>query len=732
MYVNVRRIGQRRGPGTARRGDHTDNFLAELKRRNVVRVGAAYAVVAWLLMQAADILLGNFGAPEWVFKSFTALLLLGFPLALFLAWAYELTPEGVKRSAAVAPDESVPALPGRRLDWLIGVGALAVIALFVVERVWVGGGPGESVTVPAVQVDVERGPARSIAVLAFEDLSPEGDQAYFSEGISEELLNLLARIEDLKVAARTSSFKFKGRQADIGEIGRALNVEAVLEGSVRKAGNQVRVTAQLVDVRSGFHLWSENYDRRLENIFAVQDEIAAAIVKALRVKLDIGAETMARTANVEAYDHYLRGRQLAREPSRATLLRAIEQFERAIALDPGFAEAYAGIADTWVLLEDFGGVPSDEAFPRAESAARRALDLNPHSAEALKAMALVRHAYHRDVPGAAELLERSLQVNPGSADANMWYGRALTQLGQAGRGTEFVRKAAGLDPLSSFKQATLASMLIGTDNDEAGRIIAELLAEDPDNGYAREQLANLYLNQRRLAGALREFRLVHHARPGDPYNAGMAAQVSTYLGDRPLAEAWIAAARAYGEGNRWELYARRAVAQWDGDWAALEQLDQAHLAATGRGDWGAAHRLLLESLRKEGYDGQDMVIPEHIGRLITLSFTERQQDLPDWQQRLAAARESVDGALGQGVQSTAFGNNGYWLARIAAVQGDRDAALAHLHTSVRTGLVTHWFLDRDPVFAAWRDDPEFREIVAGMLAHAARERASLAGMEILP
>jgi tetratricopeptide (TPR) repeat protein len=347
-------------------------------------------------------------------------------------------------------------------------------------------------------------------------------------------------------------------------------------------------------------------------------------------------------------------------------------------------------------------------------------------------MALLRHEYYRDLPGAAELLERSLQVNPSSADANLWSGRLLAQLGQHGRATELVRKAAELDPLSPFKQASLAANLIGTDNDEAGRIIAALLAEDPDDDYAREQRANLYLNQRRLADALRDFRFVHHARPGDPYNAGHAARVSTYLGDRPLAEAWIAAARAYGEGNRWELYARRILAHWDGDWAALEQLDRAEFAAAGRGDWGAAQRLLLESLRNDGYEEQDVVHPGHISRLIELSFTERLLDLPGWQQRLAAARELVDRLLGQGVQSTTFGNHRYQLARIAAVQGDGGAALAHLHAAVRTGLVAHWFLDRDPVFAAWRDDPEFREIVAGMLGHAARERASLVESDALP
>jgi TolB-like protein/preprotein translocase subunit Sec61beta len=345
------------------------SLFAELKRRNVFRVAAAYLVVGWLLIEVSDTVFPRLGLPEWTVTLVIALVLLGLPLALFMAWAFELTPDGMKRTEDVAEEPPVVRTGWRRTDRLIVVALVAVIALLVGERFWMGErtdaespASGEVAATPPAGA-----PARSIAVLAFDDLSPQRDQAYFAEGISEELLNLLARIEGFKVAARTSSFKFRGANLDIGEIGRALNVETVLEGSVRKSGNQLRVTAQLINVADGFHLWSQSYDRELSNIFAVQDEIATAIVDALKLKLDLGAATAGRTQDTAAYDHYLRGRQLGRQPTQAGLLRAVQEFEQAIAIDPGFAAAYAGIADAWVWLEDYGGIRSAEAFPQGRA-----------------------------------------------------------------------------------------------------------------------------------------------------------------------------------------------------------------------------------------------------------------------------------------------------------------------------------------------------------------------------
>jgi TolB-like protein/Tfp pilus assembly protein PilF len=721
------------------------SLFAELKRRNVFRVGAAYVVIGWLLLQAADILLGNFGAPDWVFKSFVALLALGLPLALFLSWAYELTPEGMKRTEAVDAGESLTPKTGKRIDRLIVIGLLAVIALLVVERVWFAGAPSDPVESMTVDTaEAVPSPARSIAVLAFEDLSPERDQAYFAEGVAEELLNLLARIDGLKVAARTSSFRFKGSGADIAEIGRALNVETVLEGSVRKAGDQVRVTAQLINVGDGFHLWSDSYDRRLENIFAVQDQIATAIVAALRLELDIPAATAGRTGNTGAYDHYLRGRQLAREPSRAGLLRAIEQYERAIGLDPDFAAAYAGIADAWVWLEDYGGVPGAEAFPRAEQAAKRALDLDPESAEAHAAMAFVRHRYHEDMLGAIQAFERTLELNPNHVAAYNLYSDVLFDVGHLDRMLEVARRAAELDPLSPFLQARYAGRMMNVGRFAETRAHLERgLRQFPGNDYLIETLADLEGSEARFADALRHYRAVHVSRPGDPYSAARIAQIAVRLGEPQMARAWIAAARERGPDNRWELIARSDLELAADDWLELSRVGDLRggrhgaeargIAAARQGELPTARQHLLEALRLSGYDPAGPALRSHTPLLIELARVERDFGLDGWREHLRAARSTLDALLAGGSTSPDFNalNERVQLARIEALEGNRSAAFESLRRAVSGSYREPW-LARDPFFAEWRDEPEFQALLTDIEARLAVERERIATKERLP
>jgi TolB-like protein/Tfp pilus assembly protein PilF len=729
-------------------------LFAELRRRKVFRVAAAYAVVAWLLLQIADVLFENFGAPGWVFKSFTVLLVLGFPLAVVLAWVFDLTPEGVRRTPDVAAAEGGMAARTRLTNRIILIGAGLIIVVMAVERIWFAGrgddaGPTAASSAPDLSTSADESaaadPARSIAVLAFEDLSPEGDQAYFAEGISEELLNLLARSQGFRVAARTSSFKFKGSDADIGEIGRALNVEAVLEGSLRKAGDQVRITAQLIDVDSGFHLWSDTYDRQLENIFAVQDEIASAIVRALQLELDVDVETAGRTNNVQAYDLYLRGRQLGREPTRAGLLRAIEQFEEALTLDPRFAGAYSGIAEAWTWLEDYGGIPSAEAFPKAEQAARRALALDPQSAEAHAAMAFVRDRYYNDAVGASRYFERTLELNPNYVTAYNIYGDVLRDIGNLERMIEVHRKAVELDPLSVFMRTRLASKLLDIGSyDESRALLDQVLAEYPDNDYAREELGNLARQQGRFADAVRHFRFVHFARPGDPYSAAQIALVAAHLDDDPLADAWIAAARQRGENNRWELSARDRLAEADGDWAAVAETGAARggpvgaylrgVAAARSGAWHEARRLLLEALQLANYDAVQGARLGHMGTLLELAWVERQLGIEGWDERAAKVEKLIVDLRAQGGAYINWGSTttSYEAARLAAIRGDRDTALRELRVTETNRWLPHWFLEHDAVFAAWREDPEFLDLVAAVEEYSAAERAKLAGAEIWP
>ncbi|MEJ2299607.1 MAG: hypothetical protein P8X94_14145, partial [Woeseiaceae bacterium] len=315
-------------------------------------------------LQIGDVLINALQLDDSALTVVLVILVLGFIPVVVFAWIYELTPEGVKRESEVDHDASITSHTGHRLNIAIVVLLAAAVGLFAWDRLTTRESASAS---PAVQAKssaaVSNGAPRSIAVLPFADMSAERDQAYFGDGIAEELLNVLAQVEGLKVAARTSSFKFRGDEHDIVEIGNALKVGAVLEGSVRKAGNQVRITAQLIDVAGGYHLWSETYDRELDNILTVQDEIATSIVDALKLELQLQphAGTPWRSDSGAAYDLYLRGRELAREPNKAAFMQALKFYEEALAIDPDFAPALGAVASAWIWLEDYGGIPAEEA-----------------------------------------------------------------------------------------------------------------------------------------------------------------------------------------------------------------------------------------------------------------------------------------------------------------------------------------------------------------------------------
>ena len=417
------------------------SFFDELKRRNVFRVGVAYVIVAWLLLQVADVVLDNIEAPTWVFQSILLLLIIGFPLALLFAWAFELTPEGLKREKDVDHSESITQITGRKLDFAI-IAVLAVaLVFFASTHQW------SSETGHAETAD------KSIAVLAFTDLSPAGDQEYFSDGISEELLNVLSKIPGLRVAARTSSFQFKGENRDVIDIGQQLNVAFVLEGSVRRSGVQIRITAQLVDASNGFHLWSETYDRKLANIFAVQDEISAAIVGALEQHLGLQVAAVPRVitaANTEAHAAYLRGRYLVVQERRAPIERAVREFEKAIALDPEYALAHAELAIATIRLRrsNYGGLTTTEAIARAAPHAERAMALDPNLAEAHAATGRVLWVQW-NLEEAQTHFEHAIQINPNYAIVYAWMGYLLGgELGRYAEAFTATEKATRLDPLS--------------------------------------------------------------------------------------------------------------------------------------------------------------------------------------------------------------------------------------------------------------------------------------------
>jgi len=344
------------------------SFFEELKRRNVFRVGIAYGVAAWVLLQVADLVLDNISAPAWVIQAMMLMVGLGFVAALVIAWAYEMTPEGIRREADVDRSDSIVAATGKKLDRIvIGFLVVAIAVLLYRQSVVAPVGPTvpseppvtEHVVAESVVAELSE-PAsttttadiKSIAVLPFVNMSSDPEQEYFSDGITEEILNRLAKIQGLQVAARTSVFSFKGQSRDIREVAEMLGVNTMLEGSVRRDGEQIRITAQLIRASDGFHLWSETYDRKLDSIFAVQDEIAGQIATALQLNLGIarpGSGSSNPTTQPEVYDLYLRARALHRQRGPG-ILTALELFQQALEIDPEFAPAWAGLAHSYTVV----------------------------------------------------------------------------------------------------------------------------------------------------------------------------------------------------------------------------------------------------------------------------------------------------------------------------------------------------------------------------------------------
>ncbi|MCH7806394.1 MAG: tetratricopeptide repeat protein [Proteobacteria bacterium] len=420
-----------------------NNFFAELKRRNVVRVAVAYVVVAWVILQFIDVIQDPLNLPGW-FQTVTIVFLgIGFPIALLMSWAYEVTTEGVKKTEEVDKSKSITHGTGQRINKLI-VGALVLAIGFIVYDKLIT--PDD----PAVQqAQAER---VTIAVLPFSDLSPEGDQEYFGDGIAEEILNVLVKADGLKVTSRSSSFSFKGQNLDIPTMAERLGVDNILEGSVRKSGNRVRITAQLVDVASDTHLWSETFDRDISDVFQVQDEIARAIGRALEIQFGVGQGTqvvVAQTLIPEAHEEYLKGRYLWNKRTIANLYNAIVHFERATQLDPEYAMAHLGLAEARVLIPDYDPVMRDqrEVLEMAEKSARRALELNSALGQAHTTLGFVLSLFDRWGEADQEF-KKSLELAPDYATGWQWYGTFKTFQGNLDEAEELLFRARELDPLS--------------------------------------------------------------------------------------------------------------------------------------------------------------------------------------------------------------------------------------------------------------------------------------------
>ena len=453
------------------------NLFTELKRRNVFRVGFAYVVMAWLLAQITDLVVDNVGAPEWVMKIILLVLAIGFPIALFFAWAFEMTTDGIKREHEVDRSESITHRTGRKLDRMIGAAIAIAVVFLLVDRF---AGPERTGVLPPGSQTVQQessaqDQAVSIAVLPFVNMSSDPEQEYFSDGISEEILNQLVRVDGLSVASRTSAFAYKGQDLSLYEIARDLGVDHILEGSVRKERDNIRITAQLIDAKTDRHLWSETYDRKLTSIFAIQDEISGSIVEALREALGIDIKkvvsTSAPTANVDAYTSYLKARELFFTRDPAALRQSLEIFLQAIERDPGFARAYEGLAAVYTVItaykpaEGYEAVSREESKRKANAAARKALELDatlamPHAVIGL------HHSRDFEYEDSLRELDTAIELDALESTPWMWRGMQLARLGYFEESLKYFNEAYRIDPDTSINSDHLGFSLLALGKNE--------------------------------------------------------------------------------------------------------------------------------------------------------------------------------------------------------------------------------------------------------------------------
>jgi len=507
------------------------SFFTELKRRNVIRMAGLYLVAAWLLTQVAGTVLPMFDAPAWLPRSVVILLALGFVPALIFAWVFELTTQGLKRDAEVDLEQSIAPQTARRMDQTIIVVLMCALVYFGVDKFVLAPQrdarkPAESNAAVQASAKAETGvPApghasdASIAVLPFVNMSSDKEQEYFSDGLSEELLNLLAQLPQLRVIARTSSFSFRGKEADVATIAKALNVANVLEGSVRKSGNTLRITAQLIRAIDSSHLWSQTYDRELTDVFKVQDEIASEVVAALKVRL-LSNQVITnshRSGNIEAYNQYLLGKNFAERGTMDDAQLAVAAYRRAIALDPQYGAAYAALARLEGFVADRLG--DSAGMDQSLADVEKGIALEPDLADGYSARAFCRITFKRDWAGAQTDLEKALALNPGDSNAHAGYSSLMRVLGRVPEAIAAARKAIDLDPLRSASWLQMGRLHNGTGDFSAARHdLDRALQIAPDSEAAHFHRGVTSLLEGKADDALADFR-----KSGRVYsNAGIA------------------------------------------------------------------------------------------------------------------------------------------------------------------------------------------------------------------
>lgn len=695
------------------------SFFAELKRRNVFRVGIAYGITAWIILQIIDVVAPLLELPAWAPKLVLVILAVGFFPAVIFAWAFELTPEGLKPEKKVDRSHSITRTTARKLDRMIIATLAVAVVLLLTDRLMLAPASGPA----ALDTD-----EKSIAVLPFINMSSDVEQEYFSDGITEEILNSLAAVKRLKVAGRTSSFAFKGQNDDLRKIGDMLGVEHILEGSVRKAGTKVRITAQLIQVADGFHLWSETYDRELDDVFAIQEEIATEILKQLEATLLADEEDglQAQRTEPQVYDLYLLARQRIYQRDRQSIESAAGLLDEAIALDPQYAPALAqrGIVALLLSEDSYGTLPAAEAERTARRYLDEALEIDAGLAEAWAGLGL----YHVNQPSgheeAIEALSRSLELNPGNIDASNWLYNVFAEIGDVKNAVALIETMIERDPLyrPAFGNGVVMFNNIGQ-TAKAQALIDRFSAHEADGPQVLQSRAMHALYQGDAAAALQLAEAALTRAPTDSVTRWVVTVALQEVSEvQRLAEEGMLGVQTDALdalGRRDEALSLAYKLEQEGDLAPLFTL----LNRAGRSNDLTDHiEERWPSLASFAADHPHGTFGHELMLQLALAYA-RQGDDERAAEALSFAEEAKARLMAQGVDNWVYLLNN---ARFHALAGSRDEALASLEKAVSRGMQVLAPLDRaDPILALLREEPEFVRIEAMMVDNINADRAQL-------
>jgi len=568
------------------------NFFAELKRRNVYKVAVAYAVVGWLIAQIATQIFPFLEIPNWIVRLVIVLIAIGFPIALVIAWAFEATPEGIKRTEVA--DAMPPTTGKKRHAWIYiaAIGAAISVALFFLGRY----------TMRTTIAPLSGPPAKSIAVLPFDNLSRDPDNAYFAEGVQDEILTRLAKVADLKVISRTSTQRFKSAPSDLREIAKQLGVANILEGTVQKANDQVRVNVQLINALTDAHLWAEIYDRKLTDIFAAESDIAKTIAETLQAKLSGSEKTAiskAPTSNPEAYELYLKGRFFWNKRTGADLRKAIDYFNQAIAKDPNYALAYSGLADSYLLLSPYGAAAPKDSIPQAKTAVKRALELDDTLAEAHASSARILSGFDFDSQRAIAEFERAIQLNPNYATAHHWFAAGpLLALGRFDESIAEAKRSIELDPLSMINNADFGNdYYFARRYDDAIAQLRKTIEIEPHSYLAHYYLGEALQLKGQMPDAIAEYRKATEL-DDDPFALALLGQAYARSGQRDEANKILTQLNQEAKTRYVDAYGIGLVFLGLGDKShAMDELERAYRENDGGDVYNIRIDPMLDDLR---------------------------------------------------------------------------------------------------------------------------------------